>query len=189
MSALKRYLAPEALISIQEAKDHLRYDQADQDALIERLIATATDDVERLTAMRFCTQTWDLVLDAAPCGEVLTLPFGPLQSVTSITSYNTASIASVMDSASYYVDTWSRPGRIVLNEGHSWPTSLRSASAIVVRFVAGFGDPADVPSPAKDAVLRRVAHYFRWRGDDDDASRAVVDDPLFAELIANAGAW
>lgn len=188
-TALKRYSAPAAAVTLGDAKEHLRYDQSDQDALIERLIATATDDVERLTGLRLCTQTWDLVLDAVPCGDVIVLPYGPLQSVTSITSYSTTSVASVMDSASYYLDTWSRPGRIVLNEGYAWPSSLRAASALVVRFVVGFGDANDVPTPAKDAVLHRVAHYFRWRGDDDEASRAVVDDPLFAELIANAGAW
>lgn len=53
-------------ISLIEAKEHLRVDYDDEDALISSLIAAARQYAESICRRVFVTQSWKLVLDAFP---------------------------------------------------------------------------------------------------------------------------
>jgi uncharacterized phiE125 gp8 family phage protein len=120
-------------ISLAEALDHLRNPDAVHNATIERLIVAARQRAEADTGRAFITQTHDVYFDGLPCGQALLLPLGRLQSVTSVKTYDTDNVESTFSSANYLVDTSSEPSRIVLNNGSSWPSSLRCANAAIVR--------------------------------------------------------
>ena len=181
-------------VTLTEAKAHLRVTGTDEDTLITSLIVTARQAAEEFTRRAFITQTWDYALDAAGLGvcaaygegwaegidavslkDAIEIPRPPLISVTSVKSYSTGNVEAVFSSSNYFVDTLSEPGRIALNLGQVWPTDLRAANALIVRFVAGYGAASTVPQQIKDAILRHVAHLFENR-------EGAVDVPFAGQL-------
>lgn len=150
-------------VTVQEAKSYLRVPELDTDDLeIERLIRTARRQVERDTNSSLFNTVWDYAFDAFPCDGVLPLPRGPVVSVTSVTSYDTAGVSAVLDTDQYTVDTMS--GRLFLAEDGVWPTDIRLQWAGVVRYTAGYGTDAEtVPEELLLAIKLLVTHWWEER--------------------------
>jgi len=72
-----------------------------------------------------------------------------------------------IDAGDYFVDTKSEPGRVVLNYGESWPsTVLRPANGVVVRYICGYGaDSSYVPEQIRQAMLLAIGHWYENRED------------------------
>lgn len=104
------------------------------------------------------TQTWDLVLDAFPAGEIR-LPLPPLQSVTSVTYTDTDGASQTLDAGQYTVDTAN--ARIV--PVSSWPSTKAVPAAVVIRYVCGYGAAAAVPASIKAAILLLTGDLFENR--------------------------
>ena len=85
----------------------------------------------------------------------INLPYGPAQSVESVTSYGEALTEfTVRDEAI-----------IVFGVGRN---GLNEFPALVVAYTAGFGDtPADVPDAIKQAILQLAAFQYEHRGSCD----------------------
>lgn len=152
-------------VGLETAKLHCRVDIDDDDTLIEGLIQTAREWVEDVARRALITQSIDLVMDAFPGVSWINLPRPPLQSVTHIKYTDSDGNESTFSSDSYMVDTYEEPGRIVLNDGYSWPgDTLRAANGVTIRFVAGYGDePEDVPQKYRQAILLLVGHWYENR--------------------------
>lgn len=163
--ALKLVMAPASdPVDLATAKAHLRVDGTDENALIAALIAAARQYVEVVTRRALIAQTWELVLDAFPAGDIVPIPLPPLRSVTALTCTDNNGIATVWDAVNYVVDTDSEPGRLVLAYGKSWPSiTLAPAGGVRVRFEAGYGDAAAVPEGIKQAMLLLIGHWFEHR--------------------------
>jgi uncharacterized phiE125 gp8 family phage protein len=127
-------------VSVDEAKLHLRVTNAAEDATIASLITAARQQVERDLGASLAPTVWDLWLDGYPSDDIeIQIPRWPLQAVLSITTYDSDDSATVTPITDYTIDALSVPGRIVLNDGVTWPTALRSRRAAVIRHVSGFG--------------------------------------------------
>lgn len=179
--------AQEPLI-LAQAKEHLRIDIPDDDVLISSLIRAARELLESELGRALVTQTLDYTLDAFPPLGPLLLPRGPLQSVTSVTTIDSAGVSQVWASTNYLVDLYSSPPRIMPAYSKSWPTVQDRMAAITVRFVAGYGlTPSSVPGPIAQAMLLLIAHYYEHREQVIDAVGAnVLVLPQAAErLLAN----
>lgn len=163
--SLKQTVPPAAvLIATAAAKAHLRVDTADDDGLIDSYVAAATGRVEEHTLRQLVTATWRYTLDGWPYGNQIELPRPPLQSVTSIVYTKADNTTATVDAASFFVDTDSEPGRIVLKDGGVWPgDALRPAAAVAVTYVAGYGDPNDVPEGVITAVKLIVGGLYEHR--------------------------
>jgi uncharacterized phiE125 gp8 family phage protein len=149
-----------------DLKEHLRIDISDDDSLVDAYISAARVYVEERASIALLSQTFDYYLDDWPSGDTLYLPRPPLQSVTYVKYYDEDHTVYTFAAASYYVDTIGAPGRIVLNDGYDWPTiSLRPANGVQVRFIAGYGDPADVPTPIQHALRLLVGVMYENRED------------------------
>lgn len=161
--ALRIITAPAATpVTLAEAKGQLRIDHSDDDIMIDRLIAASTtylDGYAGILGQALVTQTWELVLDAFPCGPIQ-IPLGPLQSVTSVKYDDTNGDEQTFGPENYTVDTVSKPGWVVLNSDASWPSTLDAINAVRVRFVAGF---TDVPQVLRHAILMLVGHFYENR--------------------------
>lgn len=164
---LKLVTAPaaEPLDLETEVKAHLRVDIADDDLFIAGLMAGAREFLEEAARRAFVTQTWRLNLDGWPDdSDEIELPRPPLQSVSSITYTDSEGNETTWSSDEYLVDTDSEPGRIVVANGYSWPgASLRSMNPIQITYVAGYGDPEDVPQRWKRAMLLLIGHWYENR--------------------------
>lgn len=176
-------------VSLADAKAWARIDTADDDAMVTTLIAAARTAAEEYLRRSLVTQTWKLTLDLT-CSEFgnrysdgvydlpvsalygglptsIPLPKGPVQSITSVTTYDTANTSSVFASSNYRVDA--SGDRLILNSGAIWPSSIRPQAGCEILYVAGYGTSADVPQPIRQGILIHVASLYEQRGMCDDA--------------------
>ena len=149
-------------ITLAQAKLHCRVDHNDEDTLFDALIVAARQHCEGVQNRAYITQTWELWLDNFPNKDYIEIPLPPLQSVTSVTYYDTNDDDDTFDD--YDVDTNSFVGRIVLKYNKSWPyIILRPSNAVVIEFVAGYGNAAAVPQTVKQAMLLLISHWYANR--------------------------
>ena len=128
---------------------------------VARNIKAARQMVELETDRSLITQTWKLNLNDWPFNEVIFLPNGVTQSVTSVKYYDTAgSQQTLVADTDYEV---SINGDIAtIRPLLSWP-ALESdkIDSIEVIYVTGYGDAAaNVPDWAKEAVISMATELY-----------------------------
>lgn len=167
MSQGLELLTPPAseLVTLAEAKAHLRVEHNVDDSLLNGLITAARLFVEQQTGRALLPQTWRLWGDAWPEAAVLQLPKPPLRSVSAILIYAPDDSSTVWSSSDYRVEVAAQPGQIQLREGQSWPSLSRSRSSFSITFVAGYADAVAVPEVLKLAIKQLVAHWYEQRGE------------------------
>lgn len=176
MPALKLIVPPEPIVTWDELG--LSGDAADQ-ALGEGLIAAATQNIDGYAGIlgrAIGQQTWELYLDAFPCGPIK-LPLPSLISVSSVTYDAEDGFEQTIDPVSYEVDDKSSIGWIVPLSGYSWPSTLGAVNVVRVRFVAGY---AVVPAPIKAHVILKARRLFGMAQRDAAVTRERAD---------GVGAW
>ena len=187
------------VVGLQEAKAYLKVADSDisDDPIIAGLLGSAERECELHTGRALLTQTWTGFLDFWPLSDepeywegyrvgssdLLTggprfIEFrrSPIQSITSIKTYDDSDTATVYASSNYMLDSAQAPNRLVLRTGASAPVTTRAANGIEIIYVAGYGDnPGDVPQNLRDGILRFAAHAYEHRGDmlTEDALRAA----------------
>ena len=153
-------------LSLTEAKAHLRFTSSDDDPYISTLIIAARRLVELRCGLCLLQQSWSIFHDQWPGDGIFKLQIHPVLSVADVVIYGEDDTAATVDPSHYYVDSVSRPARLVLRRGRVFPSPGRSANGIEVKLVAGFGAAADaVPQPIKQAMLIAVADWYANRGD------------------------
>jgi hypothetical protein len=167
------------------------------DAQANALISEARELIEEMTGLAFITQGWRLALDHWPGGQQLwwdgvrelpigeiyapnalravTLPRYPLATVASVNVFDDAGNSAPVDvSATFDVDTYRRPGRMVLRNGATWPIALRNSNAIEINYTAGFGANAPaVPAILKRAIKQVAAYLYAHYGDECTPENAL----------------
>lgn len=185
-------------VKLAALKDHLRITHSDDDMYLTDLLAEARIVIEDATGLAFITQTWKMTLDGWPTGPTewwngmrqgaigdlhgsggpqngLELRRFPLQSVTSVTTYDEADASTVVSVAdTFHVDTQNYPGKLTLRAGSTWPVAMRESNAIEIVYVAGFGDAAtDVPAPAARSIIVLAGYMYAHRGDGCTPTQAL----------------
>ncbi len=152
------------VVSLAEAKKQVNEVSGDDDALLSRLISTATEQVERDSGRALLTQTWKMIRDAFPGTCWVALPRAPLQSVASVKYYDTAGVLQTWPITNYLIDTVREPGLLWLADDADWPSLVSSRpNPVEITYVCGWKTAAEVPQRAKHAVLLLVAHWYRSR--------------------------
>lgn len=147
--------------------------------MIQSLTQAARESAETFTRRAFITQTWELYLDDWPMKNI-TLPKPPIQSVVSVVYYDEDETEYTFDSAKYYVDTISEPGRIVLNADASFPTTtLRPANGVKVTFDAGY---TSVPQAIQQAMKLIVGNWYANR-EEVIIGSIVTELPYAAKML------
>lgn len=150
-------------VTLAEAKAQCRVSIDEDDALIANLITAGREAVETIMRMGLANQTYDMYLNSWWSGDLI-LPLPPLQSVTSIKYTDTDDVQTTWASSNYYVSTAQFPGRVVLKAETTLPTAeLKEVDAIVIRFVSGYADSADMPQLIKQAILLTIGHLYENR--------------------------
>jgi uncharacterized phiE125 gp8 family phage protein len=172
-------------VSVADLKTWMRLGSTStgEDDLVAGVGRAARWRLENESGRAFMRRQFDEVLDQTPNSPVVELHRSPLVSVDSITSYDRTGSATVMSSSQYYVDTKSEPGRVALYGGYSWPSSIRDAAGIVIRFTAGHSTAASgIPDPIVTACKELAAFLYERRGDEPaDLPPQVLD--LMAEFM------
>lgn len=171
-------------VTLAEAKDYLRIADSQNDAEIASLVLALTERAELWTGRSFVDQSWTFWLDSLPItkscyARQIEIPRPPLQSVTHIKTYDAVGTGAVFPASSYFVDTVSSPGRIVLQEGHSWPAGgLRLANAVEIEFIAGYGSVGAVPPALREGILLWMKVLFSGKTklfESDESTPGLAD--------------
>lgn len=152
-------------------------------ALISALIKTACEYCQDYQNRQYITAAWELWLDDFPDEDYIKVPLPPLQSVASITYYDMKNTAATMDTADYFVDDKSEPGRVALAYGKSWPSvTLRPANGVCVEFVAGYGATSTyVPEMVRAAMLLIVGHLYKNR--EQTVEKELTEIPMGVKAL------
>lgn len=120
------------------------------DLLDDIIIPAVRADAEHLTGRKFIEQTWEVVMDAFPSGEIK-LPIRPVLSIVSVAYIDGNGDEQTIGSSNYTLENadearpWLFPA-----DGYEWPATLDTANAVVIRLKAGYGDSvANVPPAAR----------------------------------------
>lgn len=170
------------VVSIDEVKAHLNLGDDFEDDYLPTLIRAAEAYFEGPNGIgvALLTQTWRLSLDRF--SSVISIPLGPVTEIVSITYTDAAGDTHEVDPASYTYDLDTTPLRIVPAHGHSWPSvTLSPVGAVKVVFIAGYGDPAEVPADIRGAILLLIGHLHRNR--EATADKALSEIPFGVSTI------
>jgi uncharacterized phiE125 gp8 family phage protein len=150
-------------LSLAEAKLQCKVEHDDEDTLIQGVITSARLQAEHLTGRPFITQTWEVVLDAFPCGAIALIKANVL-SIVSVTYLDLEGDSQTLAPTAYTLDAedttdcWLHPARDT-----TWPSTIDTANAVRVRFTCGYGSAADVPEVVRTWMKLMVSHYYNNR--------------------------
>ncbi len=147
------------------------------EAAAVRKIKAAREIVERELGFALITQTVEAWFSGYKAYSPVSLPVQPVQSITSVHTYDEDGTATTVSSSNYRLSASEGGLTYVLGgslyaKGGGWSQG-RGDNGLRVVYVAGFGDAgADVPSDILEAVYR-VALYL-WKNREDQVTGTVA---------------
>lgn len=153
------------LITLAEAKAHLRVDGTDEDQLIGALVGAAIDHLDGhagITGRALVTQTW--AERFAHFEYRMRLAVKPVQSVSSVVYFDNDGIEQTVPADVYRLHEDAVGAYLVQREDKSWPSTASRDDAVTITVVAGFGDAAtDVDQGIRHAALMLIGHWYEQR--------------------------
>lgn len=150
-------------VSLSEAKDHLRIDGSDEDTYLATIITASRKYCEQYCNRAFITQTW--LQYPSDFTDGIKLSINPVQSVTSITYYDTDGNSQTLAANQYQVDLSADICRIYEAVNVDFPdVQDEKINPITITYVSGYGDAAtDVPMDIIHAIKLMISHLFQNR--------------------------
>lgn len=173
---------------VDEVRSHLRIDTTDEDAQILQWIKAARSRLEHLCGRFFITQTIDWFLDDFPSLSDTIWVFGPVQSITSIKYQDQSDTEQTLASSVYELDSKGFNPRIRPTFNEVWPSTYDTVNAVTIRYVAGYGNPVDVPKEITLALKMLVGHYYENRESTAEANIVTVPQGVY-DLISDYRVW
>ena len=171
MLAPVRTVAPAVpLLTLADAKAHLRVDHADEDTLISGLIDAAAahlDGYSGLLGSALVTQTW--AAEFPTFTNRMDVPLGPIQSAT-IQYYDSLNAQQTLATSVYAVLSDGLGPYVTLKYNQQWPQTYTRDDAVKITWIAGYGAAAAVPAAIRSAMLLLIAHWY-----DNRAAVSVGD--------------
>lgn len=174
-------LAP--IVTLAEAKAHLRVSHLAEDALIERYlegVADYLDGYDGVLGRALRPQSWKLTLDALPCSGVIRLPLAPFVAVTEIKYDTTAGDTLTLDAATYRVRKDQGFGVVEQRPEKSWPSDVVEAR---VTYSVGHDSANPMPKPIYQAALLLLGDAFDNRSAQVEG-KIVSVNPAIERLLA-----
>jgi uncharacterized phiE125 gp8 family phage protein len=171
-------------IDLELVKSHLRVESDGDDTLIEAYVAAACshiDGPQGWLGRAIWTQTLELRQNVF-CGPI-PLPYGPVESLTSIKYVDAAGVEQTLDSAVYSLLP---PGVVGLTYGSAWPTLRGDAQGVRIRYVAGSDE---TPPAIRAAVLLMVGDLYANRETVGEVTGAVQMSTTVANLLSPFRNW
>lgn len=170
-------------ISTTEAKEWLRVDSADtsQDNVIAILIKGARQKVEDYLRRALITQTISFEMDGDDMRGYIEIPRPPIQSITSLTTYDEVSgseTSTVVSSSNYQLVEKT----LLVERNDGWDINREDRAGTLV-YVAGYGNAgSDVPFDIRMAMLELIALKFERRGDDARDFTTPREDAILSQI-------
>jgi uncharacterized phiE125 gp8 family phage protein len=156
-------------VSLADLKAYGRIVSTDEDRILEQLLLSARQSVERYSGHILVPGTFRVLHDT--WAQVFELPLTPVRSVTSITYHRTDGTSDAPDAATYFADLTARPSRVAFYNRYTRPYWLRGSAGIDIEVVAGYEKRSDVPEDVRLHVMRVALLGYEHRDDPDVMDR------------------
>lgn len=166
--AYKVITAASAVLTAVETRAHLRLDLTTDDDLIAAQLVAAVEFAQHYTGVAIGSQTLELALDEFPEGAI-ELPMAPATSITSVKYIDTTGTEITLGSSAYTLDDYGIKHWVLPAYDTEWPSTLDTANAVKVRYVAG---AATLPKAIRAALLLHLGHMYENR---QEATRMKVE--------------
>jgi uncharacterized phiE125 gp8 family phage protein len=176
-------------VSVAEAKQHLRIDSdfTDDDLYVASLITAARHYVENYVDRTLLRTQLRMKLDYFPAWD-LPLPRPPVMADAVVVEYIPSDNFSPVAFTNFRTDRDSTPAVIRPQWNGTWPSSRGAENDVVISWWAGYGTTgADVPVPARHAMLLILSHWYRTRESVSEVRFAPV--PMSAETLLGTVNW
>ncbi|MBR1193233.1 head-tail connector protein [Bradyrhizobium sp. AUGA SZCCT0160] len=153
------------LVSLDEAKKHLRVDFDDDDEYIEALIDSAVAHIDGPAGWlgrALLTQTLEWRGDEFGTCDIR-LPFPPVADLVSVKYDDDDGVEQTAPDTIYRLVGQPGAPRVTLAYDETWPTVRAQSEAVRIQYTAGYGNPEDVPAPIKHAILLLIGHWYANR--------------------------
>ena len=150
---------PAPVVSLAEAKLHLRVDAGDEDTLIEGMVAAATahiDGPDGWLGRAIGAQTLELRTDVFR--DAMPLPYPPVLEIVSVKHLDGAGEELTLLAAEYEL----RGTLIGSAFGRRWPSVGYHSEAVRIQYRAGY---ETVPPAIRAAILLMTDDLYRNRGE------------------------
>jgi uncharacterized phiE125 gp8 family phage protein len=174
---------PAPVVSLEEAKAHLRVTAADEDGLITSLVAAATGHIDgpdgylgRAIGVQTLEARCSVFRDSMP------LPYPPIIDIVSVKHLNAEGAEVTVLASEYEVR-----GRLIGSAfGKRWPSVGLHDEAVRIRYRAGY---QTLPAAIRAAILLMVGDLYRNR-ETTGAQGAKIDMSATVEnLLAPFQVW
>jgi len=176
-------------VSVADAKTHLRIDQefTEDDLYIASLITAARYYVENYVDRTLLRTQLRMKLDYFPAWD-LPLPRPPAMADAVTVQYIPSDNYSLVSFTNFRTDRDSTPAVIRPQWNGTWPTARGAENDVIISWWAGYGTTgADVPVPARHAMLLILSHWYRNRESVSENRFAPV--PMSAETLLGTVNW
>lgn len=174
-------------IALQEAKDHVRRIDGDDDDLIGKLIPAAREYCEAYLARTITSTSYRQSLGKWPRSGVIELGRPPLLSVQSVQYVDDGGSNQTLAATEYVVTSAREPGAVIRAHGVTWPT-LRTdgvAEPVQINFTAGY---SVVPQVIKQAMLLLIGHWY-FNRESVITGVAAAKIPIAVESLLAKVSW
>lgn len=161
---------PPQLVTLSEAKNHLKISYSEDDQLIQDCSDFAQAYIQAESGLWLGEQTWRYFLDAFPCDRTITIKKGPIKSITSIKYLDADEDQQTLSASKYVFARDLYRSRIVLRSSESWPDLPCLPQAVEIDIVGGYKVGADtaageteLPKDLRKALFLLINHYFEYR--------------------------
>ena len=148
-------------VTLEQVKNHSRITHIEDDSWLLMAMVVARQYVEKTCELSLITQTRRTTFDGFR-KPWLTLAYGPTLSISGIQYYDQTNTLQTLNEYQAALET--NPCMIVPAPGQPWPQTMpNKMDAVKVTYVAGYGDPENVPAALKQAILLLVDHWYSNR--------------------------
>jgi len=179
-------------VTIAEAKSHLRIDTdfTDDDLYLQSLITASRYYVENYVDRTLLRTQLRMKLDHFPVWD-LPLPRPPAMADSVVVQYvpSDSSLGYALTTfTNFRTDRDATPSVLRPQWNGTWPSCRGAENDVVISWWAGYGTTgADVPVPARHAMLLILSHWYRNREAVSENRFAPV--PMSAETLLGTVNW
>lgn len=168
-------------ITTAEARDHIRADSTEDDAVIDAVIQAARSRAEAFLKQSLMATVWAYRIDWG-FPAAIRLPIGPLvdPSTVSIDYVDDAGAGQTLATSAYQVSK-GPTGVIIPAYGQTWPSTRQVLDAVTVTFTAGVAAATSLPPAIVQAVKMTAAELYENR--EDSAPVQLAEVPLAARNL------
>jgi len=143
-------------VPLNELKAYLRISLTDEDALLQGLIAAATETAERFTGQVLVERAIDETMPTS--SDWRRLSIRPVRAITAVTGLPAEGAEFALPVDAYAID--------IDRNGDGWVRIVRPGAAgrVRVRYLAGMsGDGAGIPETIRHGIVRLAGEYHARR--------------------------